>query len=72
VNSNLKAALFGIGSSIVTAGLKMFDSSDIKIKVFSLVLVLIGSGLCIYTVEKVIEQGVHKAIEKIMEKVVAY
>lgn len=64
MNSNLKASLFGIGLSIVTVGLKMFDNSDIKIKIFSLVLVLIGSCLCIYTVEKVIEQGVYKAIKK--------
>jgi hypothetical protein len=64
VDSSLKATLFGVGSSIVTVGLKMFDSSDIKIKIISLVLVLIGSGICVYTVEKVIEQGAYKAIKK--------
>jgi hypothetical protein len=43
----------------------MFDNPDIKIKAISIVLVLIGSGLCVYTVEKVIEQGVYKAIKKV-------
>jgi hypothetical protein len=60
-----KATLFGIGTTIVTVGLKILDSSsEILMKALGIVLIAIGSGVSVYSVQKMIEQGVASGISK--------
>jgi hypothetical protein len=59
-----KTALFGIGTSAASCGLKLLDCQDFKMKVLGVALIAIGAGISIYCIEKAIEQGVTKAIKK--------
>jgi len=68
MDSASKATLFGIGTTIVTAGMKIVDSSsDILMKALGIVLVAIGSGVSIYSIEKMVEQGVASGKRKAAE-----